>query len=157
MIEPCLKKVTNETLALWHKASLPTRSDQSVLKDVRKLWMTKERKRKRWEKYGGTTVSMSTLFDISNRARAPELEADRAFLADQRGARRLRIGGLDRDTTSLWRRRSKRTAQEAKRNTRVDSTSSPMAFVTTTGSSATADSLAGPSSGTISYPGCNRQ
>ena len=121
-IEPCLKKVTNETLALWHKASLPTRSDQSVLKDVRKLWMTKERKRKRWEKYGGTTVSMSTLFDISNRARAPELEADRAFLADQRGARRLRIGGLDRDTTSLWRRRSKRTAQEAKRNTRVDST-----------------------------------
>ena len=158
-IEPCLKKVTNEILTLWHRASLPTRSDQCVVKEVRKLWMKKENKRKvggkvRKQKAAGRTViSMSSLFDISNRSREPELAADRTFLTDQRSVRQLQIGGLDRDTTSLWQRRSERAAQEAKKLARVDSSGHHVTSGTTTGSSAVAASLVGLSSGTASYSG----
>ena len=48
---------------------------------------------------------MSALFDITNGSQLPELQADRDFLEDQRGARRQVIGEVDFETSELWKRR----------------------------------------------------
>ena len=105
---------------------------------------------------GSSTVSMNSLFDISNRHRGPELAADMAFLTDQRSERRLQIGSLDRNTSAFWQRRAERVAQEAKLLTKSHTTDSQLASVTTmTGSSATAVSPVALSSRTASYSGCN--
>ena len=56
-VEPCLKKVAREILNLWQRATLPTRSDQCVLKEARNLWMKKENKSEEvWEESEQTSV-----------------------------------------------------------------------------------------------------
>ena len=45
-MERCMKKACDEVLDLWEKASLPTRSRQCVLKEIRKLWKTREGSKK---------------------------------------------------------------------------------------------------------------
>ena len=151
-VELCMKQVASEVFALRRKASLPTRSEQCVLKEVRKLWMEKENvrkrgKRKEREPAKNVRVNMCSLFDISNRKREPELADDRAFLADQRRNRQLQIGGLDRSTTALWHRRSERTAKEAKRATAASITyENPQESAVSSGHS-------GSTAGTTSFPG----
>lgn len=155
-MDHCIKQVTREVLSLWQRASLPTRSDQCVLKEVRKLWMKKENERKlgkkvRYRKTGCTDVSMGSLFDISNRKLHPELAADKAFLADQRRARRLHIGGRDHATTALWHRRCERQTRDDRKGAGINCHGSQ----TTVGicKSDASARVSGPASGAASHSG----
>ena len=66
-MEKCIKKACDEVLYLWGKASLPTRSRQCVLKEIRKLWKTREGFRKSGRNAGASVSDrFGLLFDISN-------------------------------------------------------------------------------------------
>ena len=119
-VAKCMQKVTDEVLGIWEKASVPTRSRHHVLEMVRQLWEKKGNIRKSAKSKraaSGTAAAAAVvpeLFDISSRVREPELEDDKAFLADQRGERRKHIGDVDRETTVRWDRRNERRARKEK-------------------------------------------
>ena len=119
----CTSKVADEVMEVWKRSSLPTRDRQRVVEMVRQLWEKKEGIRKNSKEHKPASRSrvstavasdMTALFDISNRAHQPELEADREFLADQRGPRTRHIGRVDQGTTALWQRREERHQRQAR-------------------------------------------
>ena len=116
-MKECIEQVSLEILELWARASVPTREKCHVIADVTKLWKKKENIKKKSVKtqpeararmQNTALADMHDLLDIASRVRRPELAEDREFLADQRGPRKLHIGGLDPETTGRWQRREQR-------------------------------------------------
>ena len=116
-VHTCISSVVREVEALWVKASIPTQHRCQIVEKMRRLWSTKNYLRKSKVTAGSRKtqkgVDMSALFDIANRSQLPELQADREFLEDQRGARRQVVGEVDFETSELWKRRGERARKAA--------------------------------------------
>ena len=83
---------------------------------IRKLWLLNENVRKhpnsvKFQSDVGKRIA--ELLDIANSAVPPKEAGDRAFLQDQRMARRLLIEVPDRATTERWRRQELRRSRAA--------------------------------------------
>lgn len=116
-VKELINQVTDETIAVWERASIPTKDKNRVRYLISKLWKDMVSVRKTNVSRGGQPAErlqerLETLFDISSVVRAPEHPEDVAFLVDQRSARRMSIGPRDEATTQRWQRREARRARE---------------------------------------------
>ena len=129
-IQSIIARVAEEVMDIWNRATIPTKKKQKVQDIIRKLWMLKENVRKHPSsvKYQSEVGKrMTELLDIANSAVPPKEAGDRAFLEDQRMARRLFIdGSLDRATTERWRRQELRRSRVAESGAAVAAAAPPV-------------------------------
>ena len=134
-VNDIIKPVLSDLFLVWNRASIPTITYKGVEWDLKKLWESMRdanknaSKRKRWES------EQDLLFDICS-CKCPQIlcedfnclqdfcdvphircqcEAEQrvpimelAFLFDQRGARKMVIGGVDKNVTEKLMRSQKR-------------------------------------------------
>ena len=116
-IEGIIARVAEEVMDIWKRATIPIKKKQKVQDMIRKLWLLKENVRKHPNSVkfkSEVGKRMTELLDIANSAVPPKEAGDRAFLEDQRMARRLFIdGSLDRAATERWRRQELRRSRAA--------------------------------------------
>ena len=99
------------------RATIPIKKKQNGQDMIRKVWLLNENVRKhpnsvKFQSEVGKR--MVELRDIANSAVPPKEAGDRAFLEDQRMARRLFIEAApDRATTERWRRQELRRSRAA--------------------------------------------
>ena len=119
-ITDIIKQVADETIAVWDRASIPTKRKDKVLVQINKLWGEMDFVRKgggshTWKETAGGQLrtKLDSLCDIASAVKQPEHPEDVSFLEDQRSARRMTIGPIDPATTERWRRRMARQARRA--------------------------------------------
>ena len=106
-IHSIISQVSKEVMAIWQRASVPTKHEYKVRAEISKLWKMKDAIRKSASsvtRLADAGKRMTQLLDIASCSCSPKDDRDRMFLEDQRGARRFVIGGIDKAATEQWQR-----------------------------------------------------